>query len=99
MKRNGCLFFLFDKPDELVFGTESADAARERFARAMNETIEHHSGKHIAVVAHGTVITALVSRHNAIEPFKFWKELALPSFVVLNTPDFKVVSLRKSVIN
>lgn len=89
----------FEQPDKLTFGEETANAARDRFAQALNETIEQNSGKKVVVVAHGTVITLFVAQHNAIEPFEFWQKLDLPSFVVLSLPDFKIVTLCETILN
>lgn len=78
----------FAQPDKLVFGTESANAAYERFAQAVNQVEAQHADKTLAIVAHGTVITTFVAHHNAVDAFAFWQKLDLPSFVVLD--DFKL---------
>ncbi len=39
------------------------------------------------MVAHGTVITLLIARHNRVEPYQCWRRLGLPSFAVLSMPD------------
>jgi len=44
----------------------------------------------IAIVAHGTVTTLFVAQFNAIDPFPFWKQMGLPSFIVLEMPDFRM---------
>jgi len=76
----------FARPSELVMGRETADAARERFARAVEQVLAAHPLGNLAIVAHGTVITLLVAAHNQIEPFPLWQNLGLPSFVVLALP-------------
>lgn len=76
----------FAKPDELVMGNETARAAWTRFERAVRERIV--SGLNTAIVAHGTVITALVSAHNDVEPFELWAALGLPGYVVLDAETF-----------
>ncbi len=87
----------FDKPIELVFGNESADQAHRRFALALMRVIAEHRDQNIAVVTHGTVMTLFVSRAVGLEPFTFWKELGLPSFVVLTLPSLEIVTVQKSV--
>ena len=81
----------FAEPDVLVFGRETADAACERFSRAIMEVLQWHPQGDLAVVAHGTVITLFVARTNSIDAFDFWQRLGLPSYVVLSLPDLSIV--------
>jgi broad specificity phosphatase PhoE len=73
----------FDLPDEIVFGLESLNAARERFGAAIADHLERAGGSLVAV-AHGTVIAAYVSAKAAVDGFALWRRLGLPSFVVLD---------------
>ena len=75
---------LFARPNELVFGSETADQAHERFHVALQAILDEHPTQNLAVVAHGTVISLFVSRACGIEPFPLWKSLGLPSFLVLD---------------
>jgi len=75
---------LFARPNELVFGSETADQAHERFHQAVEGIVEANPGQNLAIVAHGTVISLFVSRACGIEPFPLWKSLGLPSFLVLD---------------
>jgi broad specificity phosphatase PhoE len=74
----------FTRPDELIIGTETANAARARFAGAVSRLVEVVAGRTTAIVAHGTVITLLVAAHNEIEPFDLWLRLQTPGYVVLD---------------
>lgn len=74
----------FSKPDELVFGNETANEAHSRFSRAMHPVLEIHKNRTIAIVAHGTVISLFVSRLTGISDILLWSELGLPSFVLLD---------------
>ena len=80
----------FAAPAEPVMGNETAKAALARFEAAVRGLVAEAPDQTIAVVAHGTVLTLLVARHNPVVPFDFWKALALPSFVVLDNADFSV---------
>jgi broad specificity phosphatase PhoE len=82
---------LFAQPDKLVFGQETANAARARFDAAIRRHLAATPSGDLAIVAHGTVITLFVGAHAAIEPFAFWQSLDLPSFVVLALPDLRLV--------
>jgi broad specificity phosphatase PhoE len=83
---------LFQNPNDLVFGDETAAQAGERFQRAMNGLLETKEGN-LIVVAHGTVITLYVVRRNELDPFELWSKLGLPSFVVLSRPGFRLLEL------
>jgi len=74
----------FEKPDILVFGSETADACHSRFQQAVHSIIDHNLDKTIVIVAHGTVISLFASRLTGISAQLLWNELALPSFVVID---------------
>lgn len=88
-------FFL--KPDQLVFGAETAAQAHRRFANVVHGLIEEHAKGNLVIVAHGTVITLFVSRAMQIDPFALWKRLGLPSFVVIALPEFKLLDVCEEV--
>ncbi|HWA60321.1 MAG TPA: histidine phosphatase family protein [Caulobacteraceae bacterium] len=73
---------LFEEPDRLVYGEETADQAHARFAEAIERHLAASSGTLLAA-CHGTVITLWVSRRYGLDPMPFWKSLALPSAVVI----------------
>jgi broad specificity phosphatase PhoE len=75
---------LFARPNELVFGGETADQAHERFREALAGIVEANLGQNLAIVSHGTVISLFVSRACGIDPFPLWKSLGLPSYLVLD---------------
>ena len=81
----------FSHPDQLVYGLESADAAYSRFSQAVENITEKHSGQNIVIVAHGTVITLLLTRKTGKESFPFWQKLGLPSFVVVSLPELTLL--------
>jgi broad specificity phosphatase PhoE len=74
----------FAKPDELVFGNETADQAYQRFQTAIASILRQFPNQRLVVVAHGTVISLFASRLTGISNLSLWEELGLPSFVVLD---------------
>lgn len=82
---------LFSQPAELVFGEETADAAYDRFSKAVHGLSDRFPQANVALVTHGTVLSLFVSRVSALEPFATWKRLGLPSFIVLSRPGFGLV--------
>jgi broad specificity phosphatase PhoE len=83
-------FFL--NPDELVFGKETANQAHRRFSRAVQSVLETHASKTVVIVAHGTVISLLVSRLTGISEYSLWKELGLPGYIVLDITSNKLIT-------
>jgi broad specificity phosphatase PhoE len=75
-------FFL--NPHSLVFGNETADQAHRRFSKAAHSVLEKYKDRTIGIVSHGTVISLFVSNLIGISNYGLWKELGLPSFVVLD---------------
>jgi broad specificity phosphatase PhoE len=73
----------FQKPDELVFGMETANEAHARFYRAVHSILNEHTNKTIIIVAHGTVISLFVSRLTGTSDLELWNTLGLPSFVAM----------------
>jgi broad specificity phosphatase PhoE len=80
----------FDQPDVLVYCNETANQALARFSEGIKKLCMVVDGD-LAVVSHGTVITLFVAAHNAVNAFEFWRHLALPSFVVLGLPHFRLI--------
>jgi broad specificity phosphatase PhoE len=72
---------VFDNPSERFFGGESADEAHARFEKAL----DNHTGRPLAVVTHGTVLTLFVSRKAGLDPMTLWTSLKLPEALVLDT--------------
>jgi broad specificity phosphatase PhoE len=88
---------LFARPHELVFGNETAQQAHTRFAGAVAQVVERHPVGNIVIVTHGTVISLFVAVHANLDPFALWKQLAMPSFVVLAVPSFKLLDTVSSI--
>ena len=74
----------FTRPAELVFGSETAEQAFQRFHSAIDSILKDFPDQTTVIVAHGTVISLYVSHFNDISALSLWKELGLPSFVVLD---------------
>ena len=88
---------LFESPDELVLGTETADQALRRFTAAIDPIIEAGNADNI-VVTHGTVMAFYAASVAGVEPMDLWRSLDTPSFVVLGLPDLDVRCVVESVI-
>lgn len=76
---------LFARPNELVFGRETAAAALARFDAAVTSLAAGVPEREdVILVSHGTVIALFVAAHAGFDGFALWKRLGLPSFVVLD---------------
>jgi broad specificity phosphatase PhoE len=67
---------LFERPDEVVYGEESAAEALARFEAALEGLPDS-----AVVVSHGTVISLYVAARTGRDPFELWKSLDLPDVV------------------
>ena len=60
---------LFERPAELVFGEETAEAASTRFSMAIDRLLTEHQDRNVLVVTHGTVISLYLGRYAGIDPY------------------------------
>lgn len=74
----------FQKPDELVFGRETANQAYARFYQAVHSILNANRNKTIIIVTHGTVISLFVARLTGSSDLELWNRLGLPSFVAMD---------------
>ena len=74
---------LYARPDELVFGRETANQARERFAAAIEAVQAGYPDDHVAISSHGTVISLLVAQRTGVDARALALSLAMPDLVVL----------------
>ncbi len=81
----------FAEPDMVIVGTETAEEARGRFATAVGGVLEEFPDQTLAIVAHGAVISLLVSEPNHEDRFRLWKRLGQPSYVVVSRPSLEIV--------
>ena len=87
----------FQRPDELVFGNETASEAYLRFYRAVHSILNEYSNKTIVAVTHGTVISLFVSQLTGSSDLELWGMLGLPSFVALDLGSNTVIVKNKIV--
>jgi len=88
----------FKQADRLVLGGESADAAYDRFAAAVDAVIAAEPAERdVAVVSHGTVVSLFAQRRAGQDPFTLWRKMGLPSFAVFELSTGKVLEVRDRV--
>ncbi len=85
---------IFEDLHRRVLGVESGHDALTRFSAAVGTELAQTEAPNLVAITHGTVISLFVAAHNDIDGFELWKQLACPSFVVLDVPSF---SLREIV--
>jgi broad specificity phosphatase PhoE len=81
---------LFARPEEVVFGRESANQALARFEGSLALLREQYPDQILGVVTHGTVLSLLVTAHNSLDGFAFWQNLGMPHIVALDD-DFRLL--------
>lgn len=87
----------FQRPDQLVFGSETAEQAQSRFTEAVHFVLRSYANKTVVIVAHGTVISLFVSRLTGISGFSLRKEMGLPSFLVLDLESNTLVARETNI--
>ena len=75
---------LYARPDDLVFGRETANQARDRFAAAIEAVLAEFPDDRVAISAHGTVISLLVAQRTGVDGHADARGLGMPDDVVLN---------------
>ena len=88
---------LFEKPADLVMGSETANQAHSRYAQAVSDVIEQHPTGNLAIVGHGTVMTLFIARAAGLDPVPFWRRLGLPAYAVLSLPAWRLLEVRETV--
>jgi broad specificity phosphatase PhoE len=87
----------FANPHAQVIGNETAEQAYRRFEEAIEHAVQRHSGRNLAVVTHGTVLSLFVARKNGLKPFPLWEQLDCPSFIVLSLPDYRLRTVADNI--
>ena len=87
----------FSHPEALVLGNETADQAHRRFSQGVAGVLARYPSANVALITHGTVMSLFVSRLTALEPFSLWKQLGLPSWIILSHPGFELMGVIKSI--
>lgn len=78
----------FHRPEETVFGQESAAEALERFAVAI-QVLMGESRDDELVVSHGTVISLLLAQGRNGSPMELWSALKSPDHIAVSWPGLR----------
>lgn len=85
----GKMVEFFSRPDELVFGQESADAALKRFECAIHQLVGESEDDEM-VVTHGTVMSLFLASGGNGSPMDLWSALASPDHIAVQWPNKSV---------
>ncbi|MCB8968313.1 MAG: histidine phosphatase family protein [Ardenticatenaceae bacterium] len=84
---------LFTHPNKLVFGNETAQAARERMETAVQQQLATYPNDTLIIVTHGTILTLFLCQHNPhLNPITFWQNLPLPWVGIVTLPTFSLTN-------
>lgn len=72
----------FARPDEAVFGTETSNAAADRFAIGVDRACRQYTLP--AIVTHGRVMCAWLRRAVGRDPMEIWPHLRLPDALLVD---------------
>lgn len=88
---------LFQEPDKLVLGDETANQALERFSSALERVLQQYPEETLVVVSHGTVLSLWAGPRAGMEPAGLWLKLGLPAYLVISRPDLRLLELVEEV--
>ena len=83
----------FKDRTRLVLGRETAQAALNRFERAVEQVLRQEPAGNVAIVTHGTVLALFAEARGAGDGFGLWRKMGLPSLAVFSSPDFELVEI------
>ena len=81
---------LFNRPDEIVYGDESANQTYDRVAAAIDEALDSAGDSPVIAVTGGTAISLIMARRLGIDAFLFWKALRLPQAFIVDTAPWRL---------
>ena len=70
----------FERPDQLVFGLETASEALDRFKSAVRHALGNEPGDTI-IVSHGTVLSLLLGSIAGQNCHELWRNLKMPDLI------------------
>ena len=85
---------MFREPHALVLGEETGEAARQRFADALDRQMAAHPDGTLIVVAHGRIISLWAAEVLGVEAMALWKRLGLANALVIpsDTDGFEIIA-------
>lgn len=81
----------FDDPDAVVMGRESARFVQARFQAAIDIAAQGATDAAVAIVTHGTAMSAFIAAHNPVDPLDLWRGLTLPGAAVLDATTYRLL--------
>jgi len=87
---------LFEYPDQLVMGEETAEQASTRFDAAVQNVLSENSGN-IAIASHGTVMSLFAAKHTNVDALSLWKRLGMPAMLVFSLPELELVEVIENI--
>jgi broad specificity phosphatase PhoE len=87
----------FARPDQRVFGDESAAAAQSRFGAAVDALVKAHHGRRLVVVTHGTVLALHLAARYSVDAWSTWQRLGQPAYVVVEQRTKTIVDIVTAV--
>lgn len=88
---------VFKQPHRRILGEESADQALERFLKAMRDAEQRHPDGNLGILTHGTVIALYAAYYNDEDPYLLWRNMSLPSFLVLSAEKHEILDRRLTI--
>ncbi|MBA3874802.1 MAG: histidine phosphatase family protein [Anaerolineae bacterium] len=79
-----------NRPQQLLYGEETFEAARIRFTEAINRIMVTTRGETLALVSHATIESLYIANLIDSNPYDIWKLLDMPAYVVFSLPAMRL---------
>lgn len=76
-------------------GGESNAVAGERGLAALQEVLDHHRGKKVAIGIHGNIMTIIMNHYDPSYDFSFWKKTSMPDIYKLSFEEDQLIQVER----
>ncbi len=76
-------------------GGESNAVVGERGLAALQEVLDHHRGKKVAIGIHGNIMTIIMNLYDPSYDFSFWKKTSMPDIYKLSFEEDQLIQVER----
>lgn len=85
------------QPDQIIFGSESFAAARQRFLKRVDILLKQYPDETLAIVTHGRVMATTLGYLAQHDAFNIWEALEMPAYAIFSLPDQTILRIVNTV--
>lgn len=87
--------YVFANREFAFSGGESNAVAGERGIAALQEVLDHHRGKKVAIGIHGNIMTIIMNHYDPSYDFSFWKKSSMPDIYKLSFKEDQLIQVER----